>query len=242
MLDAFLILRDNQSIQRKGIDMAAENKGMTNKEIAQLKREYKEIKQKYERLRAYVGYDDIQGWEPKPDIERMYGFIHAWLYPLNALLNKNLGVPITPYLRNEIISTISAIISQMAISDKYGIMLPFEPKAVDIENFQEKQVKYYELKFDPCQICGETKITHQCHIIPRSEGGPNNRENFVTLCPLHHHLFDNYRLNKEEWEILKKVIETKMESARIYALEVRLRLLENYWTNPDRTYIFSNKE
>lgn len=220
--------------------MATEKKGMTNKEITQLKRECKEIQRKYERLRTYVGYDDLMGWTPKPDVERMYGFLHAWLYPLYSYVEKNMNQIVTPDIRNTIISITRAIIAQMAISDKYGIKLPFEPKEADSENFKDKQEKYYELRFDPCQICGETRITHQCHIIPRSEGGPNNIENFITLCPLHHHLFDNHRLNEEEWNILKKVIETKMESAKLYAFDVRQRLLEAYWANPRRIYPYSN--
>ena len=54
----------------------------------------------------------------------------------------------------------------------------------------------------PCIIYKETRITHDCHTIPRSEGGILSEQSIIELCPLHHHLFDNHRLNREEWQIL----------------------------------------
>ena len=34
--------------------------------------------------------------------------------------------------------------------------------------------------------CGETKWTHQHHVIPKALGGPDTTENLVTLCASHH--------------------------------------------------------
>lgn len=209
---------------------------ITLKEITSLKQELKELKIKYERLRSFVGYDELEGWIPNPQMVNQYGFIHAWLYPVNSFMNHNLNQPLTADIRNQIISIITAIIAQIAISDKHGIKLPFEPKEVDLFNFQDKQVHYYEYSYGPCEICGEIRITHQCHIIPRFEGGPNHRDNFVILCPIHHHLFDNHRLTKEEWQILFKVIEGKMPSAIVYAKEVHEKRLIQFWNNPIRKY------
>jgi len=185
--------------------------------INKLKRKIKELESKYEELRASVGYEELHGWKPNKRIEAQYGWVYAWLYPLNSYLNSS----VSPNVRNEIMSIVTAIISQLSIHGKYGVKIPHEPKEVDSENYFAKQRKYNKLNYDPCDICGENRITHECHIIPRSEGGPLHRDNFFTLCPLHHHLFDHSRLNKTEWEILSGVINTKMQSAIVYFREVR---------------------
>ena len=106
---------------------------------------------------------------------------------------------------------------------------------MDVESFFDKQSKYFNFAYDPCDVCGENRITHQCHIIPRSEGGPNHIDNFVTLCPLHHHLFDNHRLNKAEWEILMNTIDKKMSSAVVYSKEVHEKQLVYFWQHGSNT-------
>lgn len=217
-----------------------EKKTMSSREIATLKRELKELTKRYETLRSFVGYDELEGWLPKKDVETQYGWLHAWMYPLYSHLITIEGVIFSPDHRNKIVSLVRAIIAQIAISDKYGVKLPLEPKDVDTENFEKKQRSYYELDYGPCEICGEDRITHECHIIPRSEGGPNHRDNFVTLCPLHHHLFDNHRLNQEEWKTLRTSIENKMPSAVIYANEVHQKILLEYWANPKKSYPYDN--
>src|SRR3972149_5717456 len=55
-------------------------------------------------------------------------------------------------------------------------------------------------EFDPCEICGNNRITHLSHIIPRNEGGSDAPENLLSLCANNHYLFDNHRLIKEEWD------------------------------------------
>ena len=86
-------------------------------------------------------------------------------------------------------------------------------------------------------MCGEKRITLECHIIPRSEGGPLHRDNFVMLCPLHHHLFDHARLSKDEWEILSSALVGKMKSAIMYANQVRLPMLQAFWREDERQMI-----
>jgi hypothetical protein len=49
------------------------------------------------------------------------------------------------------------------------------------------------------------------------------------LCPLHHHLFDHARLSKEEWETLSSAFLGKMDSAIMYANQVRLPMLQVFW-------------
>jgi len=200
--------------------------------VGQLNRKIRELESKYEELRASVGYEELKGWKPNKRIEAQYGWVYAWLYPLNSYLNSTNQVG--PNVRNEIMSIVTAIISQLSIHGKYGVKIPFEPKRVDLDSYFKKQNKYYKLNYDACEICGENRITHECHIIPRAEGGPNNKDNFVTLCPLHHHLFDHSRLNKAEWEILSRVINSKMQSAIVYFREVREKQQREFWALTNR--------
>lgn len=216
------------------MEMATKKENESLVMIKILKKKITELETKYEKLRATVGYEELQGWKPNPQIESQYGWVYAWLYPLNTFLNNNLHQQLTPDIRNKAVNIVTAIIAQLTLNGKYGIQIPNEPNGTS--GFFDKQIKYYELNYDPCDICGENRITHQCHIIPRVDGGIDRRENMVTLCPLHHHLFDHHRLNKEEWEILVKVIETREQSALIYAKEVREKQLQEFWANPKRIY------
>lgn len=193
--------------------------------INQLKRKIKELEAKNEELRASIGYEALHGWKPNKTIENQYGWVYAWLYPLYVFLNEC----VDPYVRNRVMSIVTAIISQMAIYGKYGVKIPLEPKEFDSESFMKKQEKYFERNYDACEICGEKRITHQCHIIPSSDGGPYHRDNYFTLCPLHHHLFDNSRLTQDEWKILSELINTKMESAIVYFKNVREKMQQDYW-------------
>ena len=182
-----------------------------------------------ERLRSAVGYDELKGWQPQKQIERQYGWVYAWLYPLISYINQNINQPLTPEIRNKIHDIVTAIIAQLAIHGKYGIRLPHEPREVDFEQYSIKQDKIFQKTYKPCVVCGEKRITHECHIIPRSEGGSLHKDNFVTLCPLHHHLFDHARLSQTEWETLSKSLMGKMAAAIVYANQVRLPLLQEFW-------------
>jgi hypothetical protein len=192
--------------------------------INQLKRRIKELEARNEELRASVGYEELKGWRPNERLETQYGWVYTWLYPLQSYLSN--ASPINP---ERVMSIVTAILAQMSINGKYGIKIPLEPVEYDSANYFEKQRKYIQRNYDPCVICGENRITHECHIIPRSDGGPDHRDNFFTLCPLHHHLFDNSRLNQDEWKILSELINTKMESAVIYFKQVREPMQQNYW-------------
>ena len=199
------------------------------KELTTYKRQFKDALAFNERLRSAVGYDELKGWQPQERIERQYGWVFAWLYPLSSYMDQNLNKPLTPEIRNKIHTIITAIIAQLAINGKYGVMLPHDPREVDLAQFMEKQNNNLQKFYEPCAICGEKRITHECHIVPRSEGGPLHRDNFVMLCPLHHHLFDHARLSKDEWEALSSALVGKMESAIVYANQVRLPMLQAFW-------------
>jgi len=104
-----------------------------------LKRKIKELESRCEELRSSVGSEELQGWKPNKRIEAQYGWVYAWLYPLNSYLNNN--NQISPDVRNKIMSIVTAIISQLSIHGKYGVKIPFEPKDVDLSNYFEKQKK-----------------------------------------------------------------------------------------------------
>jgi len=203
------------------------------RELSSCKRKLKETLEFNERLRSSVGYEELKGWQPQKRIESQYGWVYAWLYPLSSYMNQNLNSPLTPDVRNSIHNIVTAIIAQLAINGKYGIKLPHDPREVDQAQFSANQNNTIRKIYKPCTICGEKRITHECHIIPRSEGGPLHRDNFVMLCPLHHHLFDHARLSKSEWNMLADSLEGKMEAAVLYAHQVRLPMLRKFWELTD---------
>ena len=43
------------------------------------------------------------------------------------------------------------------------------------------------------------------------------------------HLFDHHRLTEAEWQVLEEQLGTLMESAHLYALQVRLVALQRWW-------------
>lgn len=209
---------------------AAEDLKRVKRELCECKRELTEVKTLNDRLRRTIGGEGLQGWTPQKQIERQYGWVFAWLYPLNSYLNQNLNQPLTPEIRNRASDICAAIIAQLAVMGKYGIELPFDPRPESARaEFLEKQERISDTGYVPCMICGEDRITHDCHTIPRSDGGFDHPSNFVTLCPLHHHLFDHHRLRRDEWNRLMPFMEGKAESAIVYAREVRAPQLERLW-------------
>lgn len=201
----------------------------TKTKLRTCNKKLKEAEEMNERLRAFVGYEELEGWTPRKDVVRMYGWVHAWLYPLSEYMNDHLDEPLMPNIRNQIHDLVTAIIAQIAIEGKHGINLPTDPRPVDLAAFQEKQARSFSKIYEECVICGEDRITHEYHIIPRVEGGPQHTDNMVMLCPLHHHLFDQDRLSEEEWEALSARLEGKMDAAIQYANEVRLPRLQRFW-------------
>jgi len=186
------------------------------KQLRDCRESLQEAQELNSRYQTLVGGADLADWQPQERIERQYGWVFAWLYPLSSIMNQHLNEPLTPDLRNRIHELVTAIICQLSVFGKYGIRLPLDPLPVDQERFARRQVQIFEENYEPCEICGETRITHECHLIPRSEGGEYHRDNLVVLCPLHHHLFDNSRLSEEEWNKLLVNIRTKAPSAVTY--------------------------
>lgn len=81
--------------------------------------------------------------------------------------------------------------------------------------------------YNPCEICGNTRVTQGCHIIRRADGGTAVRDNFLSLCPNHHFLFDHHRLTEDEWDVLKW--DDRPDFIKKYAIEYHLPQLRMYW-------------
>ena len=67
-------------------------------------------------------------------------------------------------------------------------------------------IKRFKLKNPSCEICGFNRIVEAAHIIPASKGGAHHESNLISLCPNHHHLFDNKKLTNEEYSKIKEKI------------------------------------
>ena len=132
-------------------------------------------------------------------------------------------------LRNKVVTLLNSWIGSKKIESKCGIKIPLHAHSPSLENILEKKAQLYNKIYEPCEICGENRITNNCHILPYSVGGPDDEENFVHLCPTHHHLFDHNRLNKEEWQKLD--FSKKLKASQEYVRTIRLPQLKEYWKN-----------
>lgn len=130
-------------------------------------------------------------------------------------------------LRNKVIALLNSWIGAKKLEIKFGVKIPLNSTPPSLNSFFEKQARSFQLKYRRCEVCGEGRITHFCHIIPRADGGPNDDENYLYLCPIHHHLFDHHRINKEEWA--KIDFSKKSESSREYVNKVMLPKLQRFW-------------
>ncbi|MGD0021662.1 MAG: HNH endonuclease signature motif containing protein [Smithellaceae bacterium] len=83
----------------------------------------------------------------------------------------------------------------------------------------------------PREICGESRLIHMCHIIPRRLRGSDGVNNILFLCPTHHSLFDNCMLSREEWD--KVDWDRKAKKSQIYAEKVLKIAHGNFWNKLD---------
>jgi len=130
-------------------------------------------------------------------------------------------------LGNQVVALLDSWIGAKKLETKFGIKIPLSATPPSIEIFLEKQARSRNRVYRPCEVCGEKRITHYCHIIPHSEGGPNAEENYLYLCPIHHHLFDHNGLSKDEWT--KIDFSKKLPASKQYAKKVRLPMLKKFW-------------
>ena len=84
-----------------------------------------------------------------------------------------------------------------------------------------------------CIICGFNKRVHLHHIIKRAEGGSEDTENLVYLCPNHHWIAD-FGEDEDRIEILRLIKEIsnkigcKISNEEEKILDFKIRLLQEY--------------
>lgn len=107
---------------------------MTNDELREAKRKLRECRRRLkesqainERLYRFIGSEELQGWKPQEQVEREYGWIYAWLYPLREYLDQHIGQILTHDIQWQVIDIITAIIAQTVVMGKYGVKLPLDP-------------------------------------------------------------------------------------------------------------------
>lgn len=130
-------------------------------------------------------------------------------------------------VRNQVIALLESWIGSRKIQEKFGVQIPVHTTGPSLQSLTERQDSSHTSTYRSYEICGEERITHFCHILPKSGGGPGDESNYVYLCPNHHHLFDHNRLSEEEWQALD--LSAKLEAAKEYASRVRLMLLKAFW-------------
>lgn len=201
------------------------------RELRKLQKELDEHRQFRRRLAKAMGYDEI------PAVREMSARMYGWLNCATANLERFLE-NVAPYeIRSDILRHLQATFAQLVIEGKYGLRVPLStPKTLTPEEAYARWLKSLEdqgparlKEYLPCVICGEDRITHDCHIIPRREGGIDHIENYVALCPLHHHLFDHRRLKRDEWAKLMDNLDGKLETAIAYMTEIHLPWQQLFW-------------
>jgi len=130
-------------------------------------------------------------------------------------------------LRNSILALQKSWLGSRNVEDTTGIKLPLHSSPPSNYTYSHRQSASFRQMYKPCQVCGESRITNYCHVLPKSDGGPEDPDNYIYLCPTHHHLFDHNRLSKEEWD--KFDFSGKIPAAKDYTERVRVPKLQKFW-------------
>lgn len=203
---------------------------MAKKTYSELVAENTKAKQYIKRLQKVIDGGVLPEWKIPTEYSPTAG-LNRWCWPLYCYLNDNIGSVITANIRNKACNIYYTSMRQFIAKSKYGLELPFEVKELDLEHSDNRKLQMKNKTYDPCCLCGFSLITAECHIIPRAHAGPDHPDNFVYLCPNHHHLFDKHRLSKEEFENLLAFIKTskKMPSAIQYFDIVHRKAQTFFW-------------
>lgn len=126
-------------------------------------------------------------------------------------------------LFNEVLMRVADIYRKEILRDKFDLNIDL----TKYPQWDENPGQSFIQRFNPCEVCGQVRVLHQCHIIPRNHGGADKADNYVTLCANHHHLFDRHKLSREEWDRIDW--SSKSEESRIYVNKVRLPRQEMFW-------------
>ena len=144
-------------------------------------------------------------------------------YPAKTLEAHNALIGV----RNKVVALFKSWVGSKKLEQKFGVEIPLSAEPPSLESFLEKQGRVFRKEYRKCEICGDDRITHFCHIIPREMGGADRPSNYFYLCANHHHLFDHNRLYKEEWEKLNW--EDKSQASQEYLENVKLPLMREFW-------------
>jgi len=126
-------------------------------------------------------------------------------------------------LFNEVMMKVAEIYQKEILRDKFNLDLDL----TRYPQWDEKPGQSFIHKFNPCAVCGQVRVVHQCHIIPRNYGGADKVDNYIMLCANHHHLFDRHKLTSEEWT--KIDWSEKSEEVQKYVAKVRLPRQQMFW-------------
>ncbi|GBR74583.1 putative endonuclease [Candidatus Termititenax aidoneus] len=113
---------------------------------------------------------------------------------------------------------------------------------------------------DNCEICGENRVIDKAHIMPASDYFPRgetspkyyknpvylklwgNYENYFSLCPTHHRLFDRNLLSIDEFNKLQLAVKTKQQVIQDYLNIVRYARQTYLWVNGKKRGTLTDKE
>jgi hypothetical protein len=126
-------------------------------------------------------------------------------------------------LFNEVLMKVAEIYRKEILRDKFNLDLDL----TEYPQWDERPGQSFIHKFNPCEVCGQVRVVHQCHIIPRNHGGADKVDNYIILCANHHHLFDRHKLTREEWERIDW--SKKSEEVQEYISKVRLPRQQMFW-------------
>lgn len=124
---------------------------------------------------------------------------------------------------NDVMLKVAEIYRKEILRDKFNLDLDL----TEYTEWDDVPGKSFIQKFNPCEICGQVRVVHQCHIIPRNHGGADKADNYIILCANHHHLFDRHKLNKDEWERINW--STKAKEVQEYVFRVRHPRQQMHW-------------
>lgn len=126
-------------------------------------------------------------------------------------------------LQSEACTLIDEIYKEVKVKSIHGASLP-APKRSSPRRYSSRGSI---VQGKNCEICFEARAVDVCHIIPREEGGRNEADNYVFLCPTHHFFFDQARLTTQEFERIP--MDGKAEDSAAYFLNIRKPMHEMYW-------------
>jgi len=156
---------------------------------------------------------------------KLYNQSHQLLLDFMRKHHNNISVSI----QNDINSLVGSIILVCMEIYKANLLKEKYNLDIDMSSSVDNQDPsgLFILKYLPCEVCGDVRVAHKCHIIPRNDGGNDNPDNMLTLCANHHHLFDRYKLTEAEWKAIKW--DRRPPQIREYADKVRYPRHQMYW-------------